>query len=85
MVVKGLKNYPKLYLLNSCFSHQHRNIIVTKFVTACKSVILMLLSCVVVIFRCFHKILKSNYYLCVVYLWVPLEQLSSHWTDFHEV
>ena len=67
MVMKALKNYADLYL-NSCFSHHHRNITVTKFVTACMSVTLLLLSCMAVIFRCFHKIVKSDYYFCVVYL-----------------
>ena len=33
---KGLKNYAELYLINSCFSHHHRNVTVTKSVTAVK-------------------------------------------------
>ena len=61
MVMKGLKNYTELYLINSCFSHHYRNITITKFVTASMSVTLLLLSCMTVIFWRFHKILKSNY------------------------
>jgi len=61
MVKKGLKNYAELYLMNSGVSQQHRNLTVTKFVTACMGVTLLLLGCVTVSFGCFHKILKSNY------------------------
>jgi len=68
MVMKALKNYAELYLMNSCFSHQHRNIAVITFVTACMSVTLLLLSCMTVIFGYFHKIVKNYYYFCVVYL-----------------
>jgi hypothetical protein len=68
MVMKGLKNCVELYLINSCFCHHYRNITVTKFLTACMSVTLLLLSCMTVIFRCFQKIVKSDYYLCVVCL-----------------
>jgi hypothetical protein len=68
MVMKGLKNYPKLYFMNTCFSHRHRNVTVTKFVSARMSVTLLLLICMTVIFGCFYKILKSSSYLCVVCL-----------------
>jgi hypothetical protein len=36
MVMKGLKNYAELYLMNSRFSHHCSNIKVTKFVTVVK-------------------------------------------------
>jgi len=62
IVKKALKNYAELYLMNSCFSHHHRNITVIKFVRECMSVTLLLLSCLAVIFRCFHKTVKSDYY-----------------------
>ena len=35
-------------------------------------------------FRLFRKISKSDYYLRHVCLSVRIEQLNSHWTDFHE-
>jgi len=50
-----LKNYAELYLINLQFSHYHRNLTVTKFVTACMSVTFLLLSCMTVIFGRFHK------------------------------
>jgi hypothetical protein len=55
MVMKGLKNYGELYLINLRFSHHHRNLTVITFVTACMSVTLLLLSCMTVIFGLFHK------------------------------
>ena len=36
VVMKGLKNYAELYLMNSYFNHHHRNVTVTKSVAAVK-------------------------------------------------
>jgi len=36
MVMKSLRNYTELYLMNSCFSHHYRNVTFTKFVTVVK-------------------------------------------------
>jgi hypothetical protein len=37
------------------------------------------------IFRCVRKIAKSDYELRRVCPSVRIEQLSCHWTDFHEI
>ena len=37
------------------------------------------------IFRLLHKIAKSDYYLCHVCSHIHMEQLGSHWMDFHEI
>jgi len=60
IVMNVLRNCTELCVMNSCFSHQHRNVTVTKFVTACMSVTPLLLSCMTVIFERFHKIVKSS-------------------------
>jgi len=32
-----------------------------------------------------RRIAKSDYYLCHVCLSIRMEQLGSHWKDFHEI
>jgi hypothetical protein len=54
------ENYGWKILLNCIFSHHHRKLTVTKFLTACMSVTLLLLSCMTVICRCFLKIGKND-------------------------
>ena len=36
VVMKGLKNYAELYLMNSYYSHHHRNVRVTQSVAVVK-------------------------------------------------
>ena len=43
------------------------------------------LDILIIIFRCVHKIAKSDYYLCHVCPSVHMEQCGSHWMDFHEI
>jgi hypothetical protein len=64
MVMNGLKNYAELYLMNSCFSHHHRNVTVTKFVSACMSVTLLLLSCMTDFWALSQKFGKQLLHLC---------------------
>ena len=37
------------------------------------------------VFKCFRKMQKSDYQLRHVRLSVRMEQLGSHWPDFHEI
>jgi hypothetical protein len=39
----------------------------------------------VYIFRCVSKIMKSEYHFQHVYPSIHIEQLGSHYTDFHEI
>jgi hypothetical protein len=39
----------------------------------------------VCVFSCVREISKSDSQLCHVCLSVRMEQLGSHWTDFHEI
>jgi len=48
VVMKGLKNYAKLYLMHSYFNHHQRNVTVTQSVTVVKS------------YDCDFKVLSQN-------------------------
>jgi hypothetical protein len=88
MVMKGLKNYAELYLMNSCVSHHNRNVTFPKFVNSTyecdPSVVKLCDSDFWALSQNFEKQLLALSCLSVC-LYVCLEQLSSHWMNFHEV